>query len=197
MGVVLRETQLVGKLRQQHEEDVGIGFQQGAGKRRAQEPRQLGQQALGGHLQKGLPVPVQCAFGAGLGRQVIQRGKAQAAQDAQGILPKARVGVAHAAQHPVLQIVPAVEGVAQALARMIGHGVDGKVAPGEVLPEGAHEGDTVGMPGVGISRFGAKGGDFIQRSPQGHRDGAVGKPRGDGAAVGKQGEHLLRQGVGA
>ena len=43
-------------------------------RRRAQEPRQLGQQALGGHLQKGLPVPVQCAFGAGLGRQVIQRG---------------------------------------------------------------------------------------------------------------------------
>ena len=90
-------------------------------------------------------------------------------QDAQGILFKAGGGVAHGPQDALLQVLLPSKGVDEPLGIVVGHGIDGKVPPGRVLPQAAGKGHPVRVPGVGIAAVHPIGRDLQRHALQQHR----------------------------
>ena len=88
-----------------------------------------------------------------------------------------------------------MEGVPQLSPEGEGHGVDGKVPPGQVLRQGVREGDALRVAVVGVVPVPAEGGDLraAARAPDGNRP--VPQPRGQGVLP-KEGQGLLRPGGG-
>ena len=72
--------------------------------------------------------------GGGIEREAEHGREAHGAQGAQAVLGEALQRGAHAADQPGLQVHLAAERIHQLLVeRIVGHGVDGEVAAGEVL----------------------------------------------------------------
>ena len=118
-------------------------------------------------------------------------------QDAQGILFKAGGGVAHGPQDALLQVLLPPKGVDKPLGIVVGHGIDGKVPPGQVLPHIRHKVYLVRVAAVGIGPLGAEGSGLVQLAAVLDGHGAVLQPGGDALPLPEQCQHLLRPGTGA
>ena len=155
---------------------------------------QLGLDPLPGDLVQHPGVP-----GQGGGRLRLQGkaqlgGEADRPQQPQAVLPEAPVRVPHAADQPRSQVGLPSEGVRYGPVPGQGHGVDGKVPPGQVLPKAHAEGHGIGPPAIPVALLPAEGGDLQRHVPQKDGDGAV--PEAGGEGPGKEGQDLLRQGRG-
>ena len=102
------------------------------------------------------------------------RGKAHGTQHAQRILRKAAARVSHRADDARGKVVPPAERVKQAALGVVGHGVDGKVAPLQVFGDVGDEAHAVGMAVVGIGALLAEGGDLHGLAVHHSGDGAMG-----------------------
>ena len=98
---------------------------------------------------------------------------------------------------PAGKVLPTAEGIAQTLFGVISHGVDGKIAAGQIGRDGIHKRHLVGMAVVGVPSLGPKGGDFVSHPIEQHGHGAVRKPGGDHPFGGKAGRCLLGPCAGA
>ncbi len=134
--------------------------------------------------------------GKGVNGEPQHSGKAQAAQNAQGVLVEPQGRLAHAAKHPVFQIRQAGKGIKKAQTRTIGHGVYGKVPAGQVLGQAGGKQHLPGLAVVFVVPVYPKGGNFgrAPREQQGNR--AMGGPGQGGPAPWKGGKNLLGQGRG-
>ena len=158
---------------------------------------QLGEAALG---RNAVQRPAQLAGRPGGG---FLQGKAQLGrkphrpQNPQGILTEPRSGVSHTADQTGSQVCPAAVQVHQPRCGGIGHGVDGKIPPGQVLPQLGHKEDPIGVAAIGIARLHPVGGDLVDRSLQHQGHGAVLFPGQDLAAVRENRLGLVGGGIGA
>ena len=143
-------------------------------------PSRRGQQAA--HLLKN-PFPGQRVqqrgqtlhgrHGGHVRRQGKPGRKPGAPQNPQGVLPEAGLRVPHRPQNAPAQVLPAAEGVGKAPGGGISHGVDGKVPPGQILPQVGDEPDPVRVPVVPVAPFPAEGGDLHHAVAGDHAHGAV------------------------
>ena len=117
-------------------------------------------------------------------RKTQLRGEAAGAQDAQRVLPETLLRVAHRAQGAGFEVGRPAERVQQPARRVIGQGVDGEVAPSEILFDVADERDLRRMPCIAIGAFDAIGGDLHRRASHHGRDGAMRRARFVRAAAG-------------
>ena len=142
-----------------------------------QDAVQLGAHALAGH---GVELPRTGHEGllrGGLDGEAQAAGKPHGAQHPQGVLLKAAAGLPHRADDAQPEVPLAAEGVEEAAARMVGHGVDGEVAAGQVLADVGHKADLVRVAAVGVGALHAVGG-CLHREPVNHGGhGAVGHTR--------------------
>ena len=162
-----------------------------------QKPGQLGADALCRHAGKVASPGVDSLGRAFFNAQPVDRRKPQRPQHAQRVLVKAALSLAHAADHPCAQILLPAEGIHQPLCGMIGHGVDGEIPPGQVLPYIGDEGDAVGMAVIGIRAIYPKGGDLVGHMVQHHGEGAVLQTGFHHMAAAEGSLHFLRRGRGA
>ena len=127
-------------------------------------------------------------------RQAQRRRKAQPPQNAQAVFGKAAFRIPHRPQQAGLPVLLAAVGIDEAVILHIPrHGPDGKIPPGQILPQAHAELHAVRPPSVGIAALSPEAGDLHRVFPRQHRYRAVPQPRFDHPAVGKQGFHLLRQ----
>ena len=124
-------------------------------------------------------------------------GKAVQPQDTQCILGKPLLRLTHRPQQTVLQVFLPAKGVYQTLGLIIGHGVDGKIPPGKILPHVRYELHFVRVTAIGIAALGAEGGSLVQLPAIFDGDRAVLQAGGDALRCPEQFHHLLRQGAGA
>ena len=94
----------------------------------AQQLIRLGQNPLDGNVFQSLPVLADTARRVRLYGEIHHRGKAQPPHDAQGILTKPPLTLAHTAKDPLPQVLLTAEGVGQTAPPVHGHGVDGEIA---------------------------------------------------------------------
>ena len=130
-----------------------------------------------------------------LDAEVQPGGEAQRPEHPQGVLLKAQLRAAHAADAAVLQIRKPVERVHEQPVRGQGHGVDGEVPAAQVGGQLPHEAHRLRVAVVHIVLLRAEGGDLHGAGVDADGDRAVLQPGGQGA--GKNRHHLLRQGAGA
>ena len=97
----------------------------------------------------------------------------------------------------IFQILPASEGIGKASGGGIGHGIDGKIPPGQVFFDVRDEFHPFRVPVVPVIALGAEGGDLYYVFVQDHRHGAVLFAVEDQGISGENGFGLLRQGIGA
>ena len=100
-------------------------------------------------------------------------------------------------QDALLQVLLPSKGVDEPLGIVVGHGIDGKVPPGQVLPHIRHKVYLVRVAAVGIGPLGAEGRCLIEPAALLHRHGAVLQAGGDTLFLPEQRHHLLRAGAGA
>ena len=129
-----------------------------------------------------------------LNGEIQPGGEAQGAEHAQGVLLKAQLRAAHAADAAALQIRKPAEGIHQQPVRGQGHGVDGKVPAAQIGGQLPHKAHRLRVAVVGIILLRAEGGHFHGTGIDTDGDRAVFQPGGPGA--GKDRHHLLRQGAG-
>ena len=118
-------------------------------------------------------------------------------QDAQSVLGEPLMRCAHRPQDAVLQIILPAEGVDEPLFFVVGHGVDGEIPPGKVLPHVRHKVHLVRVAAVSVAALGAEGGDLVKGTALLHGHGAVLQAGGDTPFFAELRYHLLRQGAGA
>ena len=123
------------------------------------------------------------------------RGEPQRPHDAQGVLVKALVRVAYAAQDAPAQVVPAAVQVGDIPPHIHGHGVHRQIAARQILRQRVGKVHGVGTAVVGVGAVGAEGGDLHGEAVLPDGDGAVAQAGGDTVSR-KQGGHLLRSGGG-
>ena len=123
--------------------------------------------------------------------------KAVEPQDAQSVFFKAAQRLTDGPHHAPGQIFLPAKGVAQALFGAVGHGVDGEVPPGQVLPDVGYKGYAVGVAAIGITALSAEGGDLVEPAVPLHGHGAMLQAGGDALLFSEQLHHLLRAGGGA
>ena len=101
---------------------------------RAQTLEPLVSHALGGELrQSGSRLDRGGPCGR-IDREAEARGKTQASEDAEIVLPEALGGITHRADRPALQVGAPIEGIAPLVPqRVIGDGVDREVTAGEIV----------------------------------------------------------------
>ncbi len=128
------------------------------------------------------------------GVNVVTKATKPSAKHPQGVLPKAKVGVAHGADEPLGQILLPAKGVDDPAVLGQRHGVDGEIPPGQIMLQGVPKDHRVGVAAVGIAHVGAEGGHLQTCAVQQDGDRAVGEAGRDGFF--KQGHHLLRAGGG-
>ena len=119
------------------------------------------------------------------------------AQHAQHVLGEAARRFAHAAQAFCRKVCRAAEGIDQPGCGRIGHGVDGKITPGQVVGDAAHESHAVRTAVVGVRAVGAESRYLIGRVLQQHRYGAVAYARRRKTFPGKRRFDLPGAGGGA
>ena len=118
-------------------------------------------------------------------------------QDAQRVLGEPLVRHAHGPQDAALQIGLTAKGIHKALFCIVGHGVNSKIPPGQVLPHIRYKMHLVRVAAIGISPLGAEGGDLVQPAALLYGHGAVLQAGGDAFFFAEQLHSLLRQGAGA
>ena len=150
----------------------------------AHEAVQLVRDALCGDAGEQVLVGQQGVVRLVLYRKTQLRGEAAGAQDAQRVLPETLLRVAHRAQGAGFEVGRPAERVQQPARRVIGQGVDGEVAPSEILFDVADERDLRRMPCIAIGAFDAIGGDLHRRASHHGRDGAMRRARFVRAAAG-------------
>ena len=155
---------------------------------------QLGGNPLGGHKAEPVPAAQDALRRGGLHRKSQHRRKAESPEDPQGILLKAPVRIADAANDPGLQVRPAAEAVGDPFFGGPGHGVDGEIPAGQILPEGAGEGDEVRAAAVGIGAVHPIGCDFQRAAVEEDGNGAVALPGGDYRKAREGGPYLAGEG---
>ena len=129
--------------------------------------------------------------------QTVTNGKADAPENPQGILPEPFFRCSHRPEDFIFQILPPAEGVGKPPCGGIGHGIDGKIPPGQILLHIPHEAHPVRMPAVPVIPLGAEGGDLHHARVGADAHGAVLLPCQHQSLPGKHLFHLLRQGGGA
>ena len=160
------------QLRDDHREDLRKFPEHPPGPRPAEELQKLRKNPLGSHQPEPFP------------------------ENPQRVLPEPPVRVPHAADDPRRQVLPAPEAVGDSLLRGPGHGVDGEIPPGQVLPEGTGEGHGVRPAAVGVGPVHPVGGDLQRAAAQEDRHRAVLFPGGDHRDPGKDLPDLLGKGGG-
>ena len=185
------------KLRDQDADHVGVLRQKPRRVRAAEKPCQLFFQTLRRNEAEGVFLSVDGGGGGVLDGKTQTGGKAQRPQHPQGVLGKALFRVAHTAQNAVFQVFRAAEAIDDPAVLSGGHGVDGEVPAGQVLPQAAEKKNAVGMTAVGIAGFGPEGGDLKGLSVQDHRHRTVLRAGQHRPQIGKAGGGLLGTGVGA
>ena len=169
-----------------------------AGPAGGQQLVQLLPDPLGRNAPQPLPLLQGGRRGGGVEGQFFLRAEAVQPQDAQPVLLKAAGRLAHRAHHPAdQQVLPAPKGVDEALGLVVGHGVDGKIPPGQVGLHIGHELHPVGVASVGIAALHPEGGHFIKAPALPDGDGAVLQPGGDAVLFPKERHRLLRPCAGA
>ena len=133
MRVVLGKIKHGRDLGHRHGQHIAVLQQNALGVCAAQQLGELGMHPLGGNGAQVFPALVYRLCRAGLQPHIQHRGKAQRAHKAQAVLVKAAGGLAHTAHKAILQILQAAEGVHHSHRRMIGHGIDRKIAAGQIL----------------------------------------------------------------
>ena len=118
-------------------------------------------------------------------------GKAHGAEYPQRVLVKAFFGLAHAAYHALLHILPAAEQVKYIPAEVNAHRVHREVAAFKVALYIAHEGHAVGAAVVGIVAVAAVGGDLHLFAVNYHSQRAVFQPCGYSAVPAENLHHLV------
>ena len=118
-------------------------------------------------------------------------------QDAQRVLGEPLAGHAHGPQDAALQIGLTAKGVNETLFFIVGHGVDGKIPPGQVLPHIRHKMHLIRVAAIGVGSLGAEGGDLVQPAALLYGHGAVLQAGGNAFFFAEQLHSLLRQGAGA
>ena len=185
-----------GGLRQGHRQDGRKARHDPQHVLPAQELGQLGGDPLGADEGQKVLLLLRGPGRGLLQREAQLRREAQGAEDAQGVLFKAVLRPADAADQAAREVRLPAEEVDQAPVRAPGHRVDGKIPPGEVLPQIGREADRVGVAVVGIGRLAAVGRDLQRLAAQKDGDGAVLEAGQDHPIAGEDGLHLLRQGRG-
>ena len=100
-------------------------------------------------------------------------GKAHASQNPQAVLLKPLFRLAHRPEDAIFQILRPAKGIAQTTQGGIGHGVDGEIPPGQILLDGGHKADLLGMAIVQIVPLGAEGGDLHHAVVRNNAHGAM------------------------
>ena len=113
-------------------DDRRILHQNPAGIRRADDLNQFRSDAFGGDLMQKSAAVENRRAGLRFDLQSVCRGKAQGAQNAQGILGQPFGRIANTAEHAAGQISLTAERIAQSVPGTPRHGVDGKIAPREI-----------------------------------------------------------------
>ena len=96
-----------------------------------------------------------------------------------------------------MQVGLPAKGVHKALFFIVGHGVDGKIPPGQVLPHIRHKMHLVRVAAICVGAFCTEGGDLVKGTALLHRYRAVLQAGGDAPLRAEQLHHLLRQSTGA
>ena len=162
----------------------------------AEQTVDLGINALGAHALQRIP-RLQGRGSGGFVQSKAQPGReAQRPQDAQSILGKALGRVAHTADHARRQVIPPAVQINNTLARSVGHGVDGKIPPGQVPGQVVHELHRIGMAVVVVVAVQAVGSHLVGFAVEHHRHRAVLFAGQNQLMVGKQAAHFLRPGRG-
>ena len=125
---------------------------------------QLGEDAFLGDVVQQMFAPVQRLGGLFLDGEPVPCPKAQRPQNAQTVLPEPLLGHAHAADEAALQILLPAEPVHHAGVRVVGHGVDGEIPPGQVLLDIAHKAHRIRVPVVAVAALRPEGGDLVPLS---------------------------------
>ena len=128
--------------------------------RAAEQLFQLGQYALHGDFREVFALQMHGARRSGLDVEIQHGGKAQGAQYAQRVLVKAHVGLAHAADDLIFEVLLAAHIVDQPRLLVPAQRVDGEIAPLHVLIEIAGEHHVVRMAAVLVFAVDAEGGDL-------------------------------------
>ena len=96
-----------------------------------------------------------------------------------------------------MQVGLPAKGVHKALFFIVGHGVDGKIPPGQILPHIRHKVHLVRVAAIRVGAFCTEGGDLVKGTALLHRYRAVLQAGGDAPLRAEQLHHLLRQSTGA
>ena len=169
------------------DEDLGLGHERPAHATGAHDAVDLLADALECDVLEAVGAAHERLLGGGLDLEAEAAGEAHGPQHAQGVLVESELRGAHGANQTRPEVRKAVKRVEKAPLGVIGHGVDGEVAPGQVERDVVDEGDLVGMASVGVGALDAVGGDL---------DGLAVHYRGDGAVRGPglvNGDALLAQ----
>ena len=122
--------------------------------------------------------------------------KAQRAQNAQSVLLKAAVRLAHAAHDTARNVLRPAADVHKSGARVVGQRVHRKIAAQQILAQAARKAHGVRAPVVGIVPVDAVGRDFERQAAEQNGHGAVLQPRLDQPLVGKDPLDLRGLGIG-
>ena len=122
--------------------------------------------------------------------------KAQRAQDAQPVLLKAAVRLAHAAHNAARNVLRPAADVDQPRARMVGQRVHREIAAQQILAQAARKAHGVRPPVVGIVPVDAVGRDLKRQAVEQDGHGAVPEPRLDEPLAGKDALDLRGLGIG-
>ena len=158
---------------------------------RAQEQAfQLVRHPLGRYAQKLALVRHHAGVGGRLDGEPQLRGEPACPQDAQRVLGEAAGGVAHGAYRARLQVRHAAVRIEDAAFWMVGQRIHGEVAAGQVLLDGADEGDGLGVARVRVGAIVPVGRDLQRLLIHYHGERAVRRARLVRAAAGRL-EHAL------
>ena len=196
MHIVLRKPHRRRQLREHHPQNIRVGQQNLPRPRAAEQFAQLHKHPLDRNFLEQRRISPGGGVRLRVQLEPQHRSKPNRPQDAQGVLLKPPVRLPHRADDPGRQIRLPAEKILQAFAGGVGHGVDGKVPPGRVLPQAAGKGHPVRVAGVGIAAVHAIGRDLQRHALQQHRHRPVLQARLDAPLPGKDGLRLLRQGRG-
>ena len=165
-GVFRRE-----QLRQHHRKNGGLHPRSGLG--RCQQAGQFLRDPLGGDaVQMGTELPRRLP-GSRVDFKAKPRREPVESQDAEGILGKALVGHAHSPDKAPGQVFLPAKGVDKPLLGAVGHGVDGKIPPGQVFFHVRHKSHGIRVAAIRVAALGAESRRLVEFSTIFDRHGAV------------------------
>ena len=178
-------------------QDIRILRQHAVHAGRDKKTVELGAEPFRRHKPEPFPFFMQGRGGLRDDPEIIRPGKAQRPHQAQRVFLKPPPRLPHRPQQAVFEVGFSPEGIPQPPLRMPGHGVDGKIAAGQVIAQAGGETDAVRAAVVAVRAIYAVGGDLQRQPVQENRQRPVGDPGFDETEAGKYRFHLFRQSGGA